>query len=335
MLPARALLLTLLSALAGCTAENPALEGQLPGGPAGPGGAEGGGNATYEIPANATADEVLLPAPLWHRGDWWRFTVSSPEVSGQQQLVVVGETAKDYLTATADLDDAVAQAFFGRTLPGPVHKQHLSGYEQGIPAHFFDFPLADGKTWVLHLRAEDFLVHANFTSRAEGSKGPGFAVAGAAAGGDTVQLAFAPEVRWFTVFRLGSGGNTTFVRALAASGSNYTGTAFTAQSEDLYQQRRNGTGGNVPADGFTQPRAYSQLRLLLAAQGTGSVALQLVDPAGRTQYNATLPLTGGSVRAEVDQPSVPGSWKAVWSVEGLVDATLRIAGIDVQETKLG
>lgn len=333
-------LLVLLPALAGCTVEPPEVQGTPPTAQAplqsGPGSPLPPGEAGFELDPNLTAEAILLPGPLWVRGDHWRWSVNTGQGSGNQQFVVYGETATDYLIATTDANDAAQTAFYARSLPGRVNKATLSGYDQGILTRYLDFPLQTNKTWTLHVRGTDYLVKANFTRSLEANRGPGFLVEGASATGQGIALTYAPSAKWMTRFQLlDPAGGSIFQRTLNAHGTNYTGPYYTAEVEDLHVEARNGTAfSGPPVAQFSQGRPYTKLHLLLAASGTGTADLRIVDSAGQLRYNYTLPPPGSPQQVEADLPSLVGPWYITWNLAGPVEVFLRIAGIDVREGKL-
>lgn len=332
-------LVALLPTLAGCTVESPTLEGRPPPPPGlpvqGP-GAGTGGQEPQELDLNQSVEAIVVQAPVWARGDSWRWNIDARDGGGgAQQWVVYGEEADHWLLASTDRADAVDQAFFGRSLPGRVQKQTLSGYDQGRPTRYFDFPLQHNKTWTLHIRGQDFLVQANFTRSVEGGRGPGFLVEGQSVLGTRIALTYAPSVKWMTRLQLvDAQGQPIFTRALTGSGANYTGPYFLARSEDLFSAARNGTAAAPPVESFSQGRGYTQLHLLLTASGSGSAVVRVVDPAGQVRYNFTAPGPLVNAFERADLPSVPGPWRVTWNLAGPVEVALRIAGVDVQEGSL-
>lgn len=330
-------LLPLLAlALAGCAVEPPTLVGEpaRPGGPAAQPGAPAL-EAQAELPANATPERVVLEAPTWQRGDWWRWSITEPGRSDIQQLVVRGEQGPDYLVGATERDDAVFAAFWGRSFPGRVSKATLSGYDDGVPTRFLDFPLEQNKTWALQVRDTSFAVRATFSPNVDGAHGPGFLVEGQAATGERVALTYAASVRWMTRFAFTApGGETLFLRELVARGTNHTGPVFNAVSEGLFAGARNGTSPSAPADTFSQGRGYTLLHLALFARGSGSVDVRVLDPSGQVRYEFQALASGLQARDEEDLPSAPGTWRVVWSLAGPVDVFLRIAGIEVTQVDL-
>lgn len=334
-------LLLLVMALAGCTVEPPRVEGRLPSAQAPdiPQAGAGPQQGRPDLDPNLTAEAVLLPAPVWVRGDAWNFNVAvggqGAGATGSQRFVVYDETSTDYLIAATDPDDAAAQAFFGRSLPGRVNKQFLSGYDQGIGTRYLDFPLQTNKTWNLHVRSTDYLVKANFTRTLEG-RGPGFAIDGASPAGDRVSLAYAPSAKWMTRFQLlDPRGQSLFQRTLTSHAANYTGPYYTAKAEDLFDGERNGTAaGQPPVDTFPQGRPYTTLHLFFEASGQGTADVRVVDPAGQLRFNFTSASTTFVSTQEADMPSAQGQWRVSWVLAGPVEASLRIAGIDIVEGTL-
>lgn len=338
MRAAAALLALAALLLAGCAAEPPQLQGRLPGAPdAGP---VAGGNATdgggFAVPQNTSVDLLQLPAPVWVVGDSWSWSIDAGQGGGPQQFVVYGDGGADYLLASTDPEDAVTTVFLGRSLPGRVSKQFLSGYDNGVATRFLDFPLQTNKTWNLHVRGTDFPVRANFTPTTEGGRGPGFNIEGKAAAGLGVKLQYSAAAKWMTRFQVtdAQGGNI-FTRTLVNHRANYTGPYFTARVEDLYLAQKNGTVPAPPVDTFTQGRAYTQLRMSFAVSGAGSADVRVLDPTGQPRFNYTATSGGGAPQfQQADLPNAPGAWRVTYALAGPIQVDVRVAGVDLTEGSL-
>lgn len=174
-------------------------------------------DAPVERPAGVDATPTEVEAPVWSIGDWWTYDISG---SGPVTWVVTEDLGSDWMV---DVDDAAwafdHAAFAQISTIGRVSKAHLDGSQEDGAVHFFDFPLAENKTWSLtwdgmawQARAVD-VAGSTVEIRAENERGA------------LRVYIFDAEKRWF---RLISGydenGTLQYEARLTRSGHDYDGT---------------------------------------------------------------------------------------------------------------
>lgn len=91
---------------------------------------------------------MMATPPTLHVGQWWTYTTTGGRAGDPTMTIVVsGETGTDYTMDTKDPNLAWADHQQDISYLGPQRKADLAGSQGSDRVQFFQWPLADGKTW--------------------------------------------------------------------------------------------------------------------------------------------------------------------------------------------
>lgn len=273
-------------------------------------------------------------APEWTIGDWWSYGDEGFEGAISQQMVVAGSQGTDYLAAASTADVAIWDAIYDSFLIGRIDKESLGVRVKGRLLPFYDFPLYDNKTWASSTPEGEPM---KVTARAAEITTPkgrfqGFEISATQLDGTRVAWDYTDEIRYFSQILITSkDGTVVFKRTLKDSGTEYSGSTFTATAKLLLE---NEWTAPLNEGTFDVAQDFATLHLTAGFRGTGSVGFLLFDPDNQIAYqDGRL----GQDLNEWDQAQLSptrGTWRAEAGVFGQGSVFLRILGIAVQEGSL-
>lgn len=251
--------------------------------------------------ANASAE-----APVWNVGDAWAISTSGTGESERAFLVVAAAGSDAYTLATTSERMAGFDAMFDVSYVGKIRASDLAGHQQGEPVKYFDFPLADGKTWTAKWDGFDVALTAT-------KKGDGFAIVGAVDGAAYVEYDYAPDMKWLTHIHFLQGDYGFKVERLQ---SNWTGVLATATAKVIYESAPLAPIGSPGAGSFTVDEGQTFAMVTLAGGGSQwARAFTLVDPAGQPYSTSTIgnaeteAMGPRGVYLQEQLPATPGEWR--------------------------
>lgn len=253
----------------------------------------------------ASAANVSAEAPVWSVGDAWSISTSGTGQDERAFLVVTAAGSDAYTLATTSEQMAGFDAMFDVSYIGKIRASDLAGHQQGEPVKYFDFPLADGKTWTAKWDGFDVALTAT-------KKGDGFAIAGAVDGAPYVEYDYAPEMKWWSHIHFLQGDYGFTVERLQ---TGWTGTLASATAKVVYEGAPAAPLGSPGAGSFTIDEGQTFAMVTLAGGGSQwARAFSLVDPAGKpysttTIENAETEAMGPrGVYLQEQLPPTPGEW---------------------------
>lgn len=259
------------------------------------------------IDKNATVD-----APVWVKGDAW--TIESYGVGASRSTLVVAHAdGSSYQFATTSDDLAMFDAIFDISYIGRIRASDLAGHQQDQPIQFFQFPLADGKTWSTTWDGNEVALRAGFVPAIDSPAGklPGFVIQGSTADGSTyVTYDYVPSLRWLSRMEFAEGYGFKVV----GSTTNWTGEVKSAQSKALLQLGSETPAASVPAGAFTVDPDQFAVVMMTAGfteaqlRATAVVAPDNTEHAG--PYVTGSPTPSGEFEV-VMLPPIAGQWKVV------------------------
>ncbi len=312
--------------LAGCADDAPASPGD--------GAAAAGMGASTAGGGNATDPGA---APVWQVGQTWKhdWTIGG-STAFDSRSVVVAAGGDGYRLASDDHADAVNHAAFFFHNLGQMDKD-WSIHQQQYAFPWYDFPLADGKTWTAHEENIDFNLGAvsrdlTMTARlvnASGNVPAHYAIEQRTSdGGLRAKYDYRSDVGWFhdlQLFDPAAPDSPPQVTLTTTSwGKGWTGTYYEATSDFLL----NTFSFVSPAGGAAQPQPPTSfavtadhtdvLAIVFAFAAAGGSAAELVAPDGQhweanhvaDQDGNTLYGNGG---VQVQVPAVAGEWRVAWA----------------------
>lgn len=165
--------------------------------------------ASFSGALPAALVESGLDAPEWRIGDAWLVRFNS----GFSCWLVVGERSADgYAQGTSCDGDLLAGAQLAANefpYAGDFDRDLSYTPGDGEPTRYYDWPLADGKTWETHWFGDPVTVEANYVEALESPLGrePGFRFQMRYASGDAliVEYDYVPSLRWWSHFTYANG----------------------------------------------------------------------------------------------------------------------------------
>jgi hypothetical protein len=302
----RALLLLALAALlAGCTAEAPEFQGELPQPRlAGP-------SATVAAAGNESANATFDAPPVWQKGLWWRYRVRGTDTDYADTRVVTADQGGAYIMDTTSLQTAYIDALSDVSTLGPIRKADLAGSQNGTAVEFFRWPLVTNQTWTTSWdRTLQTITELAPRNAVVGGRLLQVVPFEARVGERVVsRYEYAPDAGWLgRVEFLGPDGQARFGLELEAWGRDFRGEAVRLSLAPLYHD----AGTSLQAQGgFTVPGGAAYLDVRWRFEGdTLSWRLVFTDPA-----NNAVTLSGNPCTANCSQPgnaslnATPGAWR--------------------------
>lgn len=217
--------LATLLALAGCIGTDGPADPATNGSDAGPTGPAPGANGTGPT-GTSTAD--LAAPPTWQVGDHWTYRMSGPDIDREATMVVAEDAGDAWVVKTDDRETAFFDARFDISYMGPQSKADLAGSQGDTQVRYFDWPLAEGKSWNTTWDG----IERTVTVRSTG-EGTADLVARDPEGNVDVRYSFDAAVGWFSEMRFFENGSETFGLTLTGSGSSFGGTYVTVKLRTL------------------------------------------------------------------------------------------------------
>ncbi len=332
----------LLVALAGCTdqgsGDGDATAAASPGLPR----AADGRDLTTQLQAS---DEI--PGPTWTVGDWWGHHVyfgTDDDEGVHYNAIVVAGSGDAWQLASDDAEAAAMEALWDIPILGDFSKSDLATTSGGEAWLWYDFPLADGKTWTstMDLRGEgpeELTSTATYDPAIASPAGtfPGFLVETRLADGAlALQYDYVPAIGWYSQFKAfdlsTDEPDDVELRAVGMGfGHGWTGTYYVTEAVQLAQN----LGYTIiappavmaapdPFETFTvSDEATHVFGYGFAYSYAGAQALALRDPNGDHWEAVATPLEEGASFFFDRVPAVAGDWylanvgAGMFSVAGL------------------
>lgn len=299
------IVLLAILALAGCTGDPPASNGDD--GPTGP--------VTHE-------------APWWPVGDYWVLDLQRADGSTETFRLVNfwnDSATSHFWLGVSDRGQALDMALHDdNPFLGRIHWNLLTPHERGIHAHgMYTFPVRVGDQFGGIAFDREWSIDAK-----EGSGGR-LLFTGTSSDRDTIEYDYDPESEWFTYLEIKDRNGARVLRAdIQEHGSGESGTFYFLRGRD-YATIEDPAGGPHEETFEVKQEEIPHDSLAFEVVGTvsgGPLTMTLHDPDGTLRHNEVLPV--GAVRrvVEVDAPKV-GTWTVRFAGLGSLDGTVDLTGI--------
>ena len=229
-----------------------------------------------EQPAGALDPRI---APVWLLGDAW--AVSTFGVGDEERafLVVTDVASDSYTLSTTSESMAGFDAMFDVSYVGKIRASDLAGQQQGQPVKYFDFPLAEGKTWTTTWDGLEVALTAT-------AAGTGFAVVGTVDGEPYVTYDYKPELKWWSRIEF---VQDEYGMAVDRYEPGWTGEVLSATAEVVYEAAPTAPTATQGTGTFTIAEGQSYAMVTLVGGGMQwARAFGLLDPAGETYPTNTI-----------------------------------------------
>jgi len=229
-------------------------------------------------------ETALIETPQWVVGQWWLYTIVTPEFPDEAVRLVVAddqtENASEYMVTTAELAQARRHAVLNHNpFLGRILKDNLSTFENGVPQSILSFPLIQDETWEFTL----FSTRWNATTSYVDSTSMIAEITAVAADGARLTYQYDVNVGWFRSLTWTDAEGIEQVKmSYADGGLNHTGEVYFIRAGDLYASEWNGPDievretlfvGEHPRDGDWDDMIY----FLDAECGGGTISFALRD----------------------------------------------------------
>ena len=177
-----------------------------------------------------------IETPQWVIGQWWLYTIVTPEFSDEAVRLVVAddqtENATAYVITTAEIAQARRHAVLNHNpFLGRILKDNLSTFENGAPQSVLSFPLIEGAAWDFTL----FSTQWNATVRSVDLTSKTADINAVAADGASLFYRYDADVGWFQSLTWTDAGGIEQVKmSYADGGLNHTGEVYFIRAGDLY-----------------------------------------------------------------------------------------------------
>lgn len=181
-------------------------------------------------------DKPIIETPEWVVGQWWLYTIVTPEFPDEAVRLVVAddqaENATAYTLTTAEIAQARRHAVLNHNpFLGRILKDNLSTFENGVPQSVLSFPITEGLTWDFTL----FSLQWNATARSVNTMSQIAEVEAIGADGSTLFYRYDSEIEWFrTLTWTDAEGIEQVKMSYADGGLNHTGEVYFIRAGDLY-----------------------------------------------------------------------------------------------------
>jgi hypothetical protein len=260
LLPAALAALLLAIVLAGCSGKSPPASGPGATGTAGPSASGGRGEG--------------WPLPTWAVGDAWTYSFNGQATT----YGISSQTASDWIMDTDSDERAFADARDDVSRLGPQRKSDLAGSQGDERVEFFQWPLAENRTWAARWDHQDVAIKVVAVTA-------GGASLEARAPNGTLAYRYTYDSRagWFgELHHFAPDGQEIVGLLLEKAEHGWTGPAVRYTLASLYSSE--GTDAGHADSRQLQPAAaatdlWISYRLACAGNGGYAVSLQPVDPA--------------------------------------------------------
>lgn len=260
-------------------------------------------------------------APVWEPGDAWRIqfdegepvcwaVVVAADESGYRQGFWCSTDEAEYIAANVATIGARYVGRFDRSLGGVAEEETTA---------FFDWPLADGKSWGTTWYGRDVTIEAELGARS----GRYQLVMSDEDGDKILEYDYDPELQWWSVVRFESG----YTFRVLERATDWQEGAVAADAETRYEQFAQSAILGMPAGSMVVEDSDEALGLLLTYTGAPAGRFELRDPSGNAMYQKSVagPFSGFATVA-----SVPGTWSVIDAVTGLGDHSIVVRGISFE-----
>ena len=187
-------------------------------------------------------DTSTIETPEWVVGQWWLYTIVTPEFPDEAVRLVVAddqaENATAYMLATAELAQARRHAVLNHNpFLGRILKDNLSTFENGVPQSVLNFPLIQGSAWEFTL----FSTQWNATASSVDSVSKIADIDAVAVDGSSITYRYDSDVGWFRSLTWTDAEGVEQVKmSYADGGLNHTGEVYFIRAGDLYADEWSG-----------------------------------------------------------------------------------------------
>ncbi len=278
---------------------------------------------------NGFRDRVHAPdleGNPWELGQWWTYDLQLGDAApSTTKLVYYGDQDQGahYMVGTPTRDEALVHALFSTNpMIGRIHAALYSPHESGDHADMFHFPLCEGSTWSTVFFGETFTLtaaKAMLDLPQPVGRSPGFIINGTSNAGSQLTLTYSLPAQWFTLIdlRRADDASQNVLMQLKELGNGYAGEAFFLRGQQDFVMALGGSllprneTALVRDDG--KDGLYDTLGIYLSLArtgGSGEFMLELVDPSGTTQINASIGDLSGQDQVELllEIPYQSGTW---------------------------
>ena len=264
-----------------------------------------------DVPTNASAPlgklpvaNATTPAPVWKSGDAWSISTSGGGAQSEHSVLVVTSDSSDaYNLATTSATLATFDALFDISYIGKIRADDLAGTQGTTPVKFFDFPLADGKTWSTLWDNKTI----NITAKSSGAGA--FAITAMDGAKTYASYDYQPAVKWWDRLEFAGG----YVLKVDRFGENWTGEYRVATAKMILDSTTAIPVMTINSQPFTVDAA--QTSVILSFFGGSSAYARgyaLQDPSNAPYQGNATPAdaqpTGGGVAFQETLPPTPGTW---------------------------
>lgn len=248
----------------------------------------------------STESEILIDAPAWERGQWWTYRFND----GSTYTWVVTDVASGYTVHVDDADLAFSDVLDDISTIGPITKR-LEGAQEGQLIQFFDWPLAQNKTWELIWDGQTFTATASVA-------GDEAMVEAIADDGEIRRYGYDNATQWFS-FIEGVDGNGSIVWRVeqVANGMQYAGTYV---RYDIYPHLDHTWGagpvrGTMDGLNVTADAAELWYDLTLACGTDNGQAMYALVPPGANQEGL---VSSDDCPDEIHERGVIPAYEGLW-----------------------
>lgn len=224
------------------------------------------------------ANLSVVDVPLWSVGDAWVLDIYSNDEHSAGTLVVSAADSDAYTIVTTSDSSAMFDAAFDVSYVGKIRADNLAGSQKDQPVKFYDFPLADGKSWSTPWDQTTVNLTATFAPKIATPLGPqpGFTIKGEARGEDYVEYDYVPALNWWSRLAFVSDNYGFTVTGVA---HNWTGEYKVGASKTLLTMGTAVPIATTPAGSFTVDAGQSSVLLTISSHSEQFArAFTLIDP---------------------------------------------------------
>ena len=255
------------------------------------------------------ANDLLINAPTWHRGDAWTFAAANGTLVS---YVVTEDKGTDWWMDTDSAERAFADARDDVSRLGPQRKSDLAGSQGSDRVAFFQWPLTDGKTWSTPWDHRPVTVTASVKDNRTAHL-----VAKNANGTIVYDYVYDAAAHWFSrLTHYGDDGQEQIAFTLDHASHNWTGKVVRYGIKELYQGVAGG-GGSDTKQVQTDASASDIWMALHMRCGQAGYLTVSVTPMPPDQSGGGYEATGpcGVIQPSLDfEGPLPGTLGGTWNI---------------------
>lgn len=289
--------------------------------------------ALTEVRATGVAER-----PTWVVGDAWALEFNAPDGLVCSTIVVeadpTGGYRLGYSCGKPDVDVVVATqvAGFGMFYVSAFSPE-LEGISGNGETRFFDWPLADGKTWETDWDGDAVEVAASYDGDGR------FELTMRRGGEPFANYDYDPALRWWSGFEFATG----YKIAIHEVGSKWRGSATSGIGAERFQITRTAIQQLPVRPSFEVLDEDEMLFVQITRVGTYVHRFQFIEPDGSTGWGGTststsnIALSGdcNGSRCSTEFPGMPGIWSIDDQFLSGGEATYRVLGVDITVHDIG